>query len=397
MRADVTEVVVSDTADRLAALAGAVDDVQAAGVVVQSSRRHRVDRVPGHRPPLPRRGLTPPPHEFWPRVHDPGVVNHGARSERGSVVSRPGPQTWGRCDMQMIEARSFMADQHGLLTSAQAHGLGLTTDDIAHRVERGEWVRRAAPSARLAVGSPDLAVAAPAAPRARCGGRFGPVAHDRTRPLGARGFVAEPVHVIRHRDHLDHKAHGAVLQGEVRYLPLGPDPRPRWHPPRPALLGVAQLAGMPLPSGTAGPGDRCGFWADRLVTHATLTAVDRRMSPPGPTRSPRGSRAGRGAWSGVRATRRRTSKSRFAQILVDAGRPPMRRQVDSGSGAVGSDEVDFRADECPPHRGGAERAVPPRAAGRAGRPPSGSARLEQAGFVVVPDRRASTCFNDRRT
>lgn len=237
-----------------------------------------------------------------------------------------------------------MAAQHGLITSDQAHGIGLTTDHIAHRVQRGEWVRL---TRRV--------LASTAAPPSRLQGLLSKVldagsgsALSHTTCLahwGVRGFADAPVHVVRHREHLDHRVRGVIVH-EVRYLPWDLVRTLEGIPVVMPSLALLQVAGMPAIHRDRLARAIDAAWSDRLVTFATLTAVAERMS-----------RKGRRGLVRFRelVDERGPSyvppasnlESRFASILERAGRPPMRRQVHTGSEARWIGRVDFRAGDCP--------------------------------------------------
>lgn len=236
-----------------------------------------------------------------------------------------------------------MAAQHGLITSAQARGLGLTTDDIGHRVERGEWVRRTRHVLAATAGSDTthrrLMLQALDAGASSAISHTTALAH-----WGVRGFVADPIHVTRHRDHLDHKVAGAILH-EVRYLPWDQIRVLEGIPVIVPAIALLQLAGMAVHR------DRLAraidaAWADRLVSHATLTAAIDRMSRRGRRGLTRFRELvdERGAAYVPPAS---NLESRFVQLLDGAGLPPMRRQVDSGDGVRWIGRVDFRAEDCP--------------------------------------------------
>ena len=90
------QVVVTDTAERLAALALAADDVQAAGVVAElETTTAAAFQVTVE---LPQR-TDPPPHSFWPGIPDPGVVCSGPEASGVGVSHRD--DSIGRCDLPM--------------------------------------------------------------------------------------------------------------------------------------------------------------------------------------------------------------------------------------------------------------------------------------------------------
>jgi hypothetical protein len=269
--------------------------------------------------------------------------------------------------------------QHGLVTSSQARGAGLSSDGLAHAVRRGrlEW---RTPTVLRVAGAPVtreqqlLCHVLDAGPRAA-------LSHTTALMLwGVRGFVDGPVHVVRHRDEGDRPARGAIVH-EVRDLPADAirvlDGVPLVVP----ALALLQLAGMrSCPLGRLARAIDAA-WSDRLVSYATLNAWDERMAKQG--------RRGLRAYRALVQERGPTYtppasnlEARFQAILRDAGRPPMRRQVNSGDGERWIGRVDFRDDPLPVivevqserfHRGlTAERDDRER-----------MAALERAGFEVV--------------
>jgi very-short-patch-repair endonuclease len=87
-------------------------------------------------------------------------------------------------------------------------------------------------------------------------------------------------------------------------------------------------------------------WSDRLVSHATLSAVDRLMSRQGRRGLVRFRELVEERGPGF-VPPASNLESRFAQVLRDHGRPPMRRQVDTGTDERWIGRVDFRALDCP--------------------------------------------------
>jgi hypothetical protein len=196
---------------------------------------------------------------------------------------------------------------------------------------------------------------------------------------GVRGFVADPVHITRRRDLIDHPVPGAVIH-EVRFLPADQVRVLEAVPVVSPALALLQLAGMRCSDLKLGLAIDAA-WSDRLVSYSTLRAIDQLMS-----------RQGR---RGLRRFRQMVEErgsqhvppasnleGRFAQLLIDVGRPPMLRQVDvaDDSGWIG--RVDFRDAELPViaevqserfHSG-----LVPRAQDR-----QRIARLQDAGFEVI--------------
>jgi hypothetical protein len=173
---------------------------------------------------------------------------------------------------------------------------------------------------------------------------------------------------------------GATVH-EVRSLPTDLvrtlDGIPVVAPP----LALLQLAGMPsMPVGKVARAIDAA-WSDRIVSYRSLRALDDVMST-----------QGRRGLTVLRALVDERGpddvppasnlEARFASILERAGRPPMRRQVDTADGEGWIGRVDFRDELLPViaeiqserfHRGlTAERADAER-----------MARLRAAGFEVV--------------
>ncbi len=236
-------------------------------------------------------------------------------------------------------ARHLISQQHGLLTSAQAHGLGLTSRAIAHRVERGQlrWLTR---RVLALTGCPTtmlqtlLAAVLDAGPGAALS-HTSALAH-----WGVRGFLASPVHIVRHRERIDHPARGSTVH-ELRFLPRDEVRTLESVPVVSPALALLQIAGMR----SIGNGRLAravdAAWADRLVTYSTLTAVHRLMS-----------RQGRGGLVRFRELVEERGpgyvppasnlEARFTEILARAGRTPMRRQVDCSGEAGWIGRVDFK-------------------------------------------------------
>ncbi len=270
--------------------------------------------------------------------------------------------------------------QHGLATSRQAHDAGMTSDGLAYATERGR-LERLTPTLLRVAGAPAtehqrlLAHVLDAGPRAA-------LSHTSALALwGVRGFVDGPIHVIRHRDEGDRPARGTVLH-EVRSLPADAIRTLDSIPVIVPALALLQLAGMPdCRLGRLGRAIDAA-WTDRLVSYESLNGWDRRMSKQGR----RGLRAFRTLVEerGPAYTPPASNlEARFEAILRDAGRPPMRRQVDTGDGDRWIGRVDFRDHPLPVivevqserfHRGlTAEQDDRDRIAA-----------LERAGFEVVP-------------
>jgi hypothetical protein len=240
--------------------------------------------------------------------------------------------------------RHLTSLQHGLITSSQARGVGVTSSQLAHRVRRGE-LRWITPRVLQLVGTPELPVHRLLLPVLDAGPGSALAAGAALEHWGVRGFVGEHPRVVRLRDHLDHKVCGATVH-EVRYLPWDLvrtlDGVPVVNP----SLALLQLAG--LPSVHTGRLARAmdAAWSDRLVTYSTLTAVDQRMS-----------RQGRRGLTRFRELVEERGpaytppasnlEARFREILARHNRPDMRRQVDCGSDERWIGRVDFKAVDCP--------------------------------------------------
>lgn len=237
-----------------------------------------------------------------------------------------------------IAVRHHAERQHGLITSRQTRALGMHKRQLAHRTATGslEWIT---PRVLRVPGSPptpqqELLTAVLDAGRHAALSHTTALAH-----WGVRGFVIEPLHVIRRRDVDDHALERATLH-EVRFLPASEVRTLEGIPVVSPSLGLLQLAGTRCTLRRLGAAIDAA-WSDRLVTYSTLVAIDRLMS-----------RQGR---PGLRAFRALVEErgpgyvppasnleGRFAQILERAGRPPMQRQVDTSSEEGWIGRVDFR-------------------------------------------------------
>lgn len=242
-------------------------------------------------------------------------------------------------DTADAQLRALAATQHGLVTTDQADHLGLYRPARAYRTTAG-MLERLSPRVLRLAGCPEtrhqqlLLAVFDAGPRAA-------LSHTTALAMwGVRGFVDDPIHVVRHRDEGDRPPRGTIVH-EVRALPEGDVRVLEGVPLVSPALALLQLAGMR----TCSP-DRLGravdaAWSDRLVSHETLSTIIDRMS----ARGRRGLTALRAAVDerGPDYVPPASNlESRFAKILERAGRPPMRRQVDSGDGARWIGRVDFR-------------------------------------------------------
>jgi very-short-patch-repair endonuclease len=240
--------------------------------------------------------------------------------------------------------RTTAATQHGLLTSTQVAQAGLNPEAADHRLGRGV-LDRLTPRVLRIGGCPStreqglLLAVFDAGPRAA-------LSHTTALSLwGVRGFVDDPIHVVRHRDEGDRPPRGTIVH-EVRSLPSEEirvlDQIPVVSP----ALALLQLAGMRTCSLERLARAVDAAWADRLVSYRSLTSLAERMSARG--------RRGLTAYRAVVEERgpgyvppASNLESRFAQILERAGRRPMRRQVDTGDGERWIGRVDFRDDDLP--------------------------------------------------
>jgi len=162
---------------------------------------------------------------------------------------------------------------------------------------------------------------------------------------GVRGFVPDPFHVVRHRDAGDHPVPGTIVH-EVRYLPYRQVRTLDGIPVVAPSLALLQLAGMRTCSDRRLGRAIDAAWSDRLVSYTTLTEIDRLMS-----------RQGRRGLVRFRALVEERGpayvppasnlESRFAEILANAGRQPLRRQVDSSGEEGWIGRVDFRDASAP--------------------------------------------------
>ncbi|MGH9085004.1 MAG: hypothetical protein ACRDYW_06090, partial [Acidimicrobiales bacterium] len=241
--------------------------------------------------------------------------------------------------------RAIAATQHGLLTSTQVARAGLNAEAADHRVTGGVLDRLTPRVLRIA-GCPStreqglLLAVFDAGPRAA-------LSHTTALSLwGVRGFVDDPIHVVRHRDEGDRPPRGNIIH-EVRSLPSEEirvlDQIPVVSP----ALALLQLAGGMRTCSLERLGRAVdAAWSDRLVSYRSLSALAERMSA-----------RGRGGLTAYRAVvdERGASyvptasnlESRFAQILERAGKRPMRRQVDTGDGERWIGRVDFRDEDLP--------------------------------------------------
>jgi very-short-patch-repair endonuclease len=241
-------------------------------------------------------------------------------------------------------ARALTTLQHGLITAAQVHGIGITPRQLQHRLRYGdlEWLT---PRVLRLVGTPPEPVHRLLLPVLDAGPGSALAAGAALEHWGVRGFVDERPRIVRRRDHLDHRVRGAVVH-EVRFLPWNQVRVLDGVPVVSPALALLQLAG--LPSVHTGRLARAldAAWSDRLVSHSTLSAVDRTMSRQGRRGLARFRQLvdERGPGHVPPAS---NLESRFAQILHDHGRPEMRRQVDTGDDERWIGRVDFRAVDCP--------------------------------------------------
>lgn len=246
-------------------------------------------------------------------------------------------------DQRDIELKGIASQQHALVSTRQAHSLGLNADAIAHRVAAGALealtprvlrVRGAQPTAHQALMTLVLDA-----------GRSSALSHTTALAhWGVRGFVLDPSHICRRRDVDDHAVRGAVLH-EVRYLPQSEIRVLEGIPVVSPALALLQLAGMRTSLLRIGLAIDAAL-SDRLVSHRTLCAVDQLMSRQG--------RRGLTAFRALISERGAgyvppgsNLEGRFVQILEKAGRRPMERQVHTSDDDGWIGRVDFRDTDLP--------------------------------------------------
>jgi very-short-patch-repair endonuclease len=231
--------------------------------------------------------------------------------------------------------------QHGLITTAQLIRLGVSDHQLQRLLGRGILVRCSSRVHRLG-GSPPTAAQQLLASVLAAGPRAALSHSTALAHWGVRGFIVDPVHVTRHRDEGDRSVRDTVVH-EVRDLPASEIRVLDGIPVVSPALALLQLAGMRgvHPGRVARAVDAA--WSDRLVSFRSLDALLARMSQRGR--------------AGLRLLRELVQErgpdhvppasnleARVAKLLVDAGLPAMRRQVDSGDGAGWVGRVDFRAE-----------------------------------------------------
>lgn len=234
--------------------------------------------------------------------------------------------------------------QHGLITAAQLHQHHVDRNVLARLIERGVLEHAGPLLYRIGGSAPGtgqqlMAAVLGAGTRA---------ALSHTTGLGywgVRGFVLDPIHVVRHRDDGDHPVPGVRIH-EVRDLPASEVRVLDGIPVVSPALALLQLAGMrgvhPERVGRAVD----AAWSDRLVSFRSLDALLARMS-----------QRGRPGLTLLRTLVQERGpdytppasnlESRVATLLAGSGLPRMRRQVDSGDGEGWIGRVDFRAEALP--------------------------------------------------
>jgi very-short-patch-repair endonuclease len=246
----------------------------------------------------------------------------------------------------MQDARRQLLDtaeeQHGLVTSQQAIRL-MGRDAVRNLIRVGE-LERHAPGMLRVRGSAPTEIQATAAAVLAAGRTAALSATSALAHWGVRGFVVEPIHVVRRRDVDDHKVRGVTIH-EVRFLPVREVRVLEGIPLVSPSLALLQLAGTRCSDWKLG-GAIDAAWTDRLVTYTTLTAIDQTMS-----------RQGRRGLTRFReAVEERgpdyvppasNLERRFEEILVRAGRTPMRRQADVSGEEGWIGRVDFKDDPLP--------------------------------------------------
>jgi hypothetical protein len=235
--------------------------------------------------------------------------------------------------------RHLAAQQHGLITAAQARGIGLSSSSLAHRVAMGDlrWLSQRV----LAIeGTPDtelqrvLFVALDAGPGSALSHTTA-LAH-----WGVRGFLLEPVHVVRHRAQHDHPVPGAHLH-EVRFLPRREVRTLEGVPVVSPSLALLQVAGLASVSTSTLARAIDAAWSDRLVSPSSLAAIDAMMSRQGRRGIVRFRQLVEERGPGY-IPPASNLEARFASLLDRAGLPRMQRQVDCSSEEGWIGRVDFR-------------------------------------------------------
>lgn len=243
-----------------------------------------------------------------------------------------------------VDLRRLAARQHGLATVRQAEAVGIGERRRRLLVDARRW-ERITPRVLRLVGSPETAAQRLMAAVLDAGSGAALRAYTACAWWGIPGTVLEPIDVSRTR------GHARKVRGDRRHDPLLLPPHhvrvldgiPAVTPAR-ALFDVAgtQRRGADLPWFV----DRVArltdaAWSLRLVSGTTLHAMLEDLAQRGRPgiRVMRAVLADRGPGyippaSGL--------ESRFAQILRNAGEPPMQRQVDVGSDHDWIGRVDFR-------------------------------------------------------
>jgi hypothetical protein len=230
------------------------------------------------------------------------------------------------------------ATQHGLVAARQA--LEIVTEDQMRQLLRRGVLEKARPGVLRVRGSAatplqELAALPLAASRRAALSHGTALAH-----WGVRGFVTSPVHLVRHRD-IDDRAVPEATIHEVRFLPWTEIRSLEGIPVVSPSLALLQLSGLATVSDRKLGAAIDAAWSDRLVTHSTLTAIDRRMSRQGRRGIVRFRAAVEERGPGYTPPASNLER-RFADLLERAGREPLDRQVDvSGEdGWIG--RVDFK-------------------------------------------------------
>jgi very-short-patch-repair endonuclease len=241
-----------------------------------------------------------------------------------------------------LELLSLAERQHGLASTRQALDL-LGRSTVDHLLDIGELERDRSGVLRVRGSAPtplqDLMSAVLAAGRHAALAVTTALAH-----WGVRGFLTEPIHVVRRRDVDDHKVRGVMIH-EVRFLPQDEIRTLEGVPVVSPSLALLQLAGTRASDWKLGSAIDAA-WTDRLVSFKTLTAIDERMSRQGRrglTRF-REALAARGPAYVPPAS---NLERRFENILASAGREPMRRQVDVSGDKGWIGRVDFKDERLP--------------------------------------------------
>lgn len=228
-------------------------------------------------------------------------------------------------------------EQHGLIAVRQALpliGRGTIDQMLASGV-----LARERPGVLRAAGSAETELQSLLSP-VLASGRHAALSHTSALAhWGVRGFVVDPLHVVRRRDVDDHGVSDVTLH-EVRFLPHNQVRTLDHVPVVTPSLALLQLAGM---SGCSdGKLSRAidAAWADRLVNYTMLTRIDQTMSRQG-RRGLARFREAVEARGPAYVPHGSNLEHRFADLLARNGRRPMKPQVDVSGGDGWIGRVDF--------------------------------------------------------